>query len=535
MNHWTILNINPSRDPQVVRRGYLSQLLSEHPGDNPESFHTLREAYEDALDDILKQDIDDDFSLIDLYADSENDPTPITPTFAAVEADAGEKNSVDLDSLKQFEAKAAHYVEKLVERLSFENQQSANYYLEELLKLPDLNDLILRAAFERLLQRSLTLVVPFPTVLAKHVYQLFGWREKLKQPHDCYLAAIDFLIQREGAYDRIDKLEDLGAKRLARRGRVARALLSDYDPLRFWRMALRRSNIEEAKIHLNEIDKIAPKLLPFILDPRTVRWWRNAVQQRRLYIKDYLAAASIATVISFLLVVFDKIFVWRVFHTKSQFVLTGLTLFIGIVIVMLINIRLKKNNVETHSAPATRPAKTEHDADAPPRNNKKTQKKNNWREPVSDYFEHASEKIDLRNRFHMISVSFVVAIFALTLVTKNEMLNVFAIISYLSLVIVFGVSLFFYFNFAAMFVRFLLEDHEWFMEIAFYSKMQIHTFCVFDMILSFIVLNLIMQMTCKVLKYPLGISNLQIMNRPMYELILIIAILVLHVMFLLPN
>jgi len=530
VNHWTLLAINPTRDPQVIRSAYLSQLLDAHPGDQPDSFHMLREAYEDSLDDILKEEVDDDFSLLDLYCDSENDPTPITPTYNAMEsAGANDTENLDLDSVKKFEIEAARHIEKLVQRLSFENQQSASFYLNELLKLPELNDLILRSAFERLLQRSLTLIVPFPAQLAIHTHKLFNWAERLKQPHDCYLAAVQYLIEREDAYDRIDKLEDLGAKRLVRRGRMARALLGDYNPVKFWRLALRKSNMDEIKAQLYEVDKISPKLLPFMLDPRTVEWWRNAVMQRRLFLKDYLAALSISLVITFFLGVFDEILNWDALGTTSQVLSTIGSLFFVLVLIMLINNQLRKNQpAKSNTEPKkVNPKSVPH--------SQPVAKKHNWREPVQEYFEHASEKIDLRNRFYIIAVAFMVTAFSLILVNSGELMNALAIFAYTSMMITFGVSLFFYVNFSAMFLQFMLSKHEWFADhIAFFSKLQVHSFYVLDVVVSFILLNIALQMTCRILRYPLGISNLQVVSRPLYELLLIIVVLVLHVVVLYP-
>lgn len=523
MNHWDLLELQATRDPQAIRHAYLKQLLTIHPQQHPNDFHRLREAYEDALDEILKDKIDDDFSLIDLYCHSEKDPAPISPTFCSAEVSADNQPAY-IDTIQKFEIRATHYIEKLIERLSFENQQSAQHYLKELLQQPELNDIIMRAAFERLLQRCLTLIVPFPARLTTYAFDVFDWNAKLQHPHDCYLAAVKYLHDREQAYDRIYKLEELGAKRLTRPGKVARALLSNYHPYLFLRLALFKNNIDDAKTLLREIDKIPAKMLPFMLDPRTVQWWRKAVAKNRLFIKDYLAALSLALVATFFLTLFDKLSDWNSLKSNSQLALTILVLFVTVILYMLTFIHINRNNHDSipgrpllapQSCPARRKRQSDYDDD-----------------DDDEYYEHASDRIDPRNRFYVITIIIMLSAFGLTLINNTEIMNAFAIIAYISMLYLFGPSMFFIINFAAMVLRLIFEEHAWFNELIFHSTLQIHTFCVFDLTATFILIHLLIQTTCRILKHPLGISDQRILNSTLYEFILLTAIFVAHIAIL---
>ena len=46
---WDILEINPTKDKQEIKRAYAKKTIIYHPEENPEEFKTLQNAYKSAL------------------------------------------------------------------------------------------------------------------------------------------------------------------------------------------------------------------------------------------------------------------------------------------------------------------------------------------------------------------------------------------------------------------------------------------------------------------------------------------------------
>ena len=49
LNIWEVLNTEPTRDPEELKKAYRKQLVTVHPEDDPEGFQALRSAYEEAV------------------------------------------------------------------------------------------------------------------------------------------------------------------------------------------------------------------------------------------------------------------------------------------------------------------------------------------------------------------------------------------------------------------------------------------------------------------------------------------------------
>ena len=69
MSDWEILGIAPTKDEDEVRRAYMTELPKHHPEEDPEGFAKLREAYENVLRELKKQEEDE-------QGESEVDDTP---------------------------------------------------------------------------------------------------------------------------------------------------------------------------------------------------------------------------------------------------------------------------------------------------------------------------------------------------------------------------------------------------------------------------------------------------------------------------
>lgn len=60
MNHWQLLDLTPDADERSIKRAYARLLKTCRPGDDPEAFQRLREAYEGALAEARWRDEGDD-------------------------------------------------------------------------------------------------------------------------------------------------------------------------------------------------------------------------------------------------------------------------------------------------------------------------------------------------------------------------------------------------------------------------------------------------------------------------------------------
>ena len=53
---WTVLGIEPTADKKAITKAYRTQLMHTNPEDKPEEFKVLREAYEQALSWVSRQE-----------------------------------------------------------------------------------------------------------------------------------------------------------------------------------------------------------------------------------------------------------------------------------------------------------------------------------------------------------------------------------------------------------------------------------------------------------------------------------------------
>lgn len=146
--------------------------------------------------------------------------------------------------------------------------------------------------------------------------------------------------------------------------------------------------------------------------------------------------------------------------------------------------------------------------------------------------ESFSEKINSSKRLYIIMLLTMTTAFALTLLLSSKIINIFALIAFLAMLYLTKLNMFFIINFAAIFLRFILEEHDWFNQIAFYSMLQVHSFCVFDIAISFIFIQQISLAAYRALKLPLSEQTQQSINSPLYEISITIIIIVAHITIL---
>lgn len=60
MNIWGILNINPTKNKDEIKKAYLNKLSVVHPEEDEEGFKLLRRSYEEALKEANKDEVIDE-------------------------------------------------------------------------------------------------------------------------------------------------------------------------------------------------------------------------------------------------------------------------------------------------------------------------------------------------------------------------------------------------------------------------------------------------------------------------------------------
>ncbi len=256
MNPWGILNIDSNSNIAVIRDAYLKQLGSRHPAKDPDMFQRLRNAYEFALNKISRK----------------GSPAADENFFS---------NNIDFNAKPPSEKKLLSYINNLLDRLYFENEKSALFYLDEIVKENDFNQIYFKAGFEQALQFTLATLVPFPLALANRAIELFQWNKNTAEIQTSYLAAINILISRTHSQEKQQELESLSKHLWNRKARLAKALLGPYKPWKFRWLALSTKNLSVIKEWFTDFDKNCPDLLRYSLNKKTVLWWRNAIKKKR--------------------------------------------------------------------------------------------------------------------------------------------------------------------------------------------------------------------------------------------------------------
>lgn len=298
MSAWQVLGIVPTDDEQAIRHAYAKLLKTTRPEDDPDGFMRLRRAYDNALQQARAGSAASPPRKSGGATAKALHPIPdiAEPVDAPADADPADAD-----------------VEDIVARLDGGDEAGAIARLDSALDTPRLIALDARAAFERCLLQALADRAPLPLELSKAAIRRFQWDESidhLSRPHR-HLALR--LLEVPEAEWRLDWL-----RKQSRRSGLANTtplsawlLLSPYRP---WVFHPAFMLTEEKSLHaiedlLKDLDSHNPLIPEQYLDPRTVRWWREAFAQpaatrkrrRQIYTAVYtlgiIASGGVASVL----------------------------------------------------------------------------------------------------------------------------------------------------------------------------------------------------------------------------------------------
>ena len=484
-NYWETLNLAPTRDKQLVRDAYFNAISGLHPERDAGLFQQLRQAYEQLISEL---------TIPEFHTAARRQQAVLEPYIKTTD-------SVDTEAvttaIHQPQNTATYYLEKLTDRLKFDSQQSAVFYLEKIIKEPDFNSSTLRMEFEQGLQYLLASVVPFPAQLAQRAITLFQWHNTPKTSQPAYLSAVTMLLTRHKARQRLHALRQTSERRRDPHRRIAGALLGRHRPWYFRRLALTQRNLKFARDWIAEFEQDYPGLLPVMLDPDVVQWWKKAAFNPRLTGRHLVNAASLSSVGTLIVMGFSGFLSGT--HELNALVPTLL-----FVILLAVFCGLQYTIIRLFSQLA----------------------------PARSALQKTCGKIRAlctdKLHTHLAVMPIFILSFALSILLDGSLAALFAAISYGLLLAVFGVSLFMIINFVALVLSFIYTSQPWVQHLVTSSKFKLHSFAVLDIAVSYFIINILLILAGCTLRVVLGIRKEFQVDQMFYGFLIVTLILIVH-------
>ncbi len=474
-NYWETLRIAPTHDRQRIRDAYIDAIAGLHPARDTAEFQRLRHAYEQLIGALTLPEF--------RVAGDRGQPT-LEPY-------------INLKTVREPENTASYYIEKLTERLKFDGQQSAVFYLEKIIKEQDFNDPSLRMEFEQQLQYLLASVVPFPPQLAQRAVELFQWHNTPKKSMPCHLGAVSMLLTHHKAQQQLQALADIAKQRRERNSRPARALLGRYRPWYFRWLALNPHHLRFVHDWISEFEQEYPDLLPTMIDPQVLGWWKKAAFSPRLLGRHLLNAASASAVCTLAVLGLGG-------FLSAERQLNGLlpAALFTLLLLSFAGLQYLFVRLSARIAPL----------------------RSGLQKACAKVFALCSEHLHTQLT---VTPIFVLS-FALSILLDGAMSAFFAVLSYGLLLAVFGISLFMIINFIALVLSFIYSSQPWVQHLVASSKFKLHSFSVLDIVVSYFIINTLLILAGSALRVVLGIRKEFQVDQVFYGFLILTLILILH-------
>lgn len=208
-NSWHILNIAPTADKKVIRKAYAEQLKQKHPEEDPKGFQELREAYEDALNQvsgtspeetsILEPSVQNQTNIVNQTFTCE-DSSRVQQTFRFENRLLNDLQPLHEPTLNKFQIKALFMVDKL---FAGDPSLLRQWQNEDIFA-----DLELSLTFqEALLDRFY--LKEYPQKLFLYAYQIFHWSELRQKIKSNPLAQLlEEIIDLKNLHEPLERLEE---------------------------------------------------------------------------------------------------------------------------------------------------------------------------------------------------------------------------------------------------------------------------------------------------------------------------------------
>ncbi len=456
-----------------------------HPLRDLDAYEQLREAYELALHQIHVE------------LDPDRQGRQLEPALGESVFD----DELAKDALQKAEHTPDYYLEKIIDKLNHENEESAIKILDQILKEPDFNNFHFLSQFEQSLQYTLTAYVPFAITLARHAVHIFHWESEAARSLPAHLEAIHLMIALDNARFKREQLELLARSKKSEDGHILNALLGDFRPLKFKWMSLNPHNIERMKVWLQTLEEEFPEVIDLELNSETLDWWKAAIRRPHMSRRGILVTASVSSMLSLLILIAANILIPA--FDNHPFTLT--LLFAVIFSVMLI-VNYFSKQLSFHLL--------------------------EWQPGIRKICHRMADICNDKFRSQILMLPIFVMSFIMILFSSGIMLALFSIVGYVLLLLIFDLSLFFFINFIALFVGILFRANPLNELLPNISDFGIHSLCVLDVALVYFFMNFLLTLGGGTLRVILGIQRKPEADHHLYNFILITMVLVIHVSLL---